>query len=57
MVGWAVHEMRVGEWPVSAVMSVCTGARAVVGTVCGSSRIVAVGWVCAGVQHWVNCCS
>jgi len=32
-----VHKLGVEEWLVSAVMSMYTGAKTVVGTVCGNS--------------------
>jgi len=37
VVGWAVRGLGVGEWLVSAVMSVCAGAGTVVGAVFGDS--------------------
>jgi len=36
VMGWAMHELGVGEWLVSAVVSVYAGAEAVVKTVCGN---------------------
>ena len=34
---WAMHKLGVEEWLVSAVMSMYTGAKTVVGTVCINS--------------------
>jgi len=38
VIRWAVHKLGVEEWLVSAVMSVYTGAKTVVRTVCGNSN-------------------
>jgi len=43
VMGWAMRKLGVGEWLVSAVMSVYTGAEAVVGAVCGGGRGFGVG--------------
>ena len=48
VMGWVMRGLGVGEWLASAVMSVCTGARTVVGAVCGNGRGFEVE---AGVQH------
>jgi len=39
VIRWAVHKLRVEEWLVSAVMSMYTGAKTVVRTVCGNNTI------------------
>jgi len=57
VVGWAMRGLEVGGWLVSAVVSVCSGAKTVVRTVYGNSKSFEVGWVCAAVQHWAHCCS
>ena len=38
MISWAMHKLGVEEWQVSAVMSMYTGAKAVVRTVYGNSK-------------------
>ena len=38
VISWAMHNLRVEEWLVSAVMSMYTGAKTVVRTVYGNSR-------------------
>ena len=38
VISWAMREMGVEEWLVSAVMSMYTGAKIVVRTVCGNSK-------------------
>ena len=43
VISWAMRELVVGEWLVSAVVSMYAGARAVVRTVCGNSRGFEVG--------------
>jgi len=37
VIRWAMRKLRVEEWLVSSVMSMCTGAKTVVRTVCGNS--------------------
>jgi len=43
VMGWAMRGLGVGEWLVSAVVSMCTGAEAVVGAVCGGGKGFEVG--------------
>jgi len=38
VIRWAMHTFGVEEWLVSAVMSMYTGAKTVVRTVCGNSN-------------------
>ena len=38
VISWAIRELGVEEWLVSAVMSVYIGAKTVVRTVCGNSK-------------------
>jgi len=38
VISWAMHNLGVEEWLVSAVMSMYTGAKTVVRTVYGNSR-------------------
>jgi len=43
VMGWAMRGLGVEEWLVSAVMSMCTGAKTVVGAVCGDGKGFEVG--------------
>jgi len=43
VVGWAMRKLGVEEWLLSAVMSMYSGAKTVVGTVCGDSNGFEVG--------------
>ena len=38
VISWAMHKLGVEEWLVSAMMSMYTGAKTVVRTVCGNSK-------------------
>ena len=38
VINWAMRKLGVEEWLVSAVMSMCTGSKTVVRTVCGNSK-------------------
>ena len=38
VISWAMHKLGVEEWLVSAVMSMYTGAKTVIRTVCGNSK-------------------
>jgi len=38
VIGWAKHKLAVEEWLVSVVMSMYTGAKTVIRTVCGNSN-------------------
>ena len=51
MIRWAIHKLGVEEWLVLAFMSICTGAKTVVRTVCGNSNGFEVKVVCSKVQH------
>ena len=48
VIRWAMHKLGVEEWLVSAVMTMCTGAKTVVRTVYGKSNYFEVE---VGMQH------
>ena len=51
VISWAMRNLGVEEWLVSAVMSMYSGAKTVVRTVYGNSKSFEVKWVCTKVQH------
>jgi len=51
VIRWAMCNLGVEEWLVSAVMSMYSGAKTVVRTVHGNSFEVNVGTICTKVQH------
>ena len=51
VISWAMRNLGVKEWLVSAMMSVYTGSETVVRTVCGNSKGFEVKGVGTKVQH------
>jgi len=50
-ISWAMHKLGGEEWLVLAVMSMYTGAKTVVRTVCSNSKGFEIKVGCTKVQH------